>query len=80
MSMTREDAIDTAMALASANGWPWKGRVDVVLHKRNWFVKWLMGKPDLWSVTTNTEFLGNNVTVVIDNDTGNVVSSGYSPR
>ena len=74
--MTRDDAIQTARTLAEEKGWPWveplmveDGRRFIVFGRR------------FWRVTTNSRYvdIGCNVHVLIDDETGRVLSSDYTP-
>lgn len=74
--MTRDTAIQTARTLAEEKGWPWleplmveDGRRFIVFGRR------------FWRVTTNSRYvdIGCNVHVQIDDKTGRVLSSDYTP-
>lgn len=74
--MTRDAAIQTARTLAGEKGWPWveslmveDGRRFIVFGRR------------FWRVTTNSRYvdIGCNVHVQIDDETGRVLSSDYTP-
>ena len=74
--MTRDAAIQIARTLAEQNGWPWvepllveDGRRFLVCGKR------------FWRVTTNFRYadIGCNVHVQIDDETGRILSSDYTP-
>ena len=72
--MTEQEVLWLAEAHATARGWPFLLPAFVRLHK-----PWLFGRPH-WDVWTNAECRGQNVRVVIDAETGAIVSSGFAPR
>lgn len=75
--MTRDAAIQTARKLAEEKGWPWVEPL-MVEDGRRFFV---FGRP-FWRVTTNSRYvdIGCNVHVQIDDKTGRVLSSDYTPK
>lgn len=74
--MTREDAIKIARTLAGTNGWPWVEPLTVEDGRQFIF----FGRR-FWRVTTNSRYvdIGCNVHVQIDDETGQVLSSDYTP-
>jgi hypothetical protein len=73
--MTRETALELAKGEAMAREWPWEEPIDAHLTRHMvWF-----GRRE-WVVRSNMSHRGRNVTVVIDDATGKVVSSAFAPR
>ena len=75
MTISREEALDRARALADERGWPWREPVEVS-RTRSLIV---FGR-ERWLVTTHVGFRGGNVRIEIDAGSGAVVSAGYLPR
>lgn len=73
--MTRDAAIEAAGRIARAKAWPWDGPF-VATKSRRW---WLFGATR-WQVRSHADQRGRNVTVVLDDATGEVVSSTFLPR
>ena len=74
--MTRDEAIQSARTLVEKKGWPWAEPLWVEEKRR--FI--LFGRR-YWRVTTNTKYadIGCNVHVLIDDKTGQILSSEYVP-
>ncbi len=74
--MTLDTAIQTARTLAEGKGWPWVEPL-MVEDGRRFFV---FGRR-FWQVTTNSRYvdIGCNVHVQIDDKTGRVIRSDYTP-
>ena len=74
--MTRDAAIQTARTLAEEKGWPWMEPL-MVEDGRRFF---MFGRR-FWRVKTNSRYvdIGCNVHVQIDDETGRVLSSDYTP-
>ncbi len=72
--MTEQDALRLAEMRARAEGWPFEPPVKARLSK-----PWFFGRRQ-WIVQSNTDFIGSNVWVVIDDEAGDIVSAGFAPR
>jgi hypothetical protein len=72
--MTRQDALRLAQERAQAEGWRFEPPFDARLRK-----PWFFGRAR-WTVRSNADHLGRNVWVVIDDETGRIVSAGFAPR
>jgi len=74
--MTRDAAIQTARTLAGEKGWPWVEPLMVEDGRR-----FIVFGSRFWRVTTNSRYvdIGCNVHVQIDDETGRVLSSDYTP-
>jgi hypothetical protein len=73
--MTREEAIKEAETIARRRGWPWEPPI-VAKSTRRWI---LIGRR-IWTIRTNANYLGRNVNILIDADTGRVLSAKFAPR
>lgn len=73
--MTNEEAVDAAREIASQRGWPWVGRVRVQTTRGHVF----FGRRCL-EVWTNADCLGQNVRVVFDTASGEMVRANWLPR
>jgi hypothetical protein len=71
--MTEDRVIEVARDVASAQGWPWLEPVRV-RRRRRWF------RSPLWEVVSNSDALGMNVRIVVDDTTGRVLEKGFLPR
>jgi hypothetical protein len=69
--ITKDEAIKIAKELAAAAGWTWVDPVSVMLTT---------GARKKWEILTNNQSRGVNVRVVIDAETGEVLTKGYNPR
>lgn len=72
--MTEQDALRLAQERAQAEGWPFEPPVDARLRK-----PWFFGRAQ-WTVRSHADHIGSNVWVVIDDETGRIVSAGFAPR
>lgn len=70
--MTEEEVVSIARAEAERQGWPW---IEPVLVQS-------VGSSgsSQWRVMTNTRYMGGNVSIVVDDRTGRVVSKGFARR
>ena len=59
---------------ARAEGWLFRAPVKAWLRK-----PWFFGRPE-WTVLSNADCRGCNVWIVIDDESGNIVSAGFAPR
>lgn len=73
--MTREEAVIVAQEAATARGWTWRDPIRVWRRR-----KWLLFGPVRWEMWSNAEMRGCNVAIVIDDETGEVVSARFAPR
>jgi hypothetical protein len=73
--MTSDEAVDAARGIASQRSWPWVGRVRVRTTGGHVF----FGRRCL-EVWTNADCLGQNVRVVFDAATGEMVSANLLAR
>ncbi len=72
--MTEQEVLRLAEAHATAQGWPFLQPVYVHLCK-----PWFFGRPH-WDVWSNSRCFGQNVRVIVDTETGAIVSSGFAKR
>jgi len=72
--MTREEAVLVAQRAAAARGVVWIDPVSVWRRRR-----WLLFGPVRWDRRSNSEGIGCNVAIVID-ETREVVSARFAPR
>jgi hypothetical protein len=73
--MTKEEAVDAAREIASQRSWPWVGPVRVQTTSGHVF----FGRRCL-EVRTNADSRGQNVRVVFDAATGEMVSANWLAR
>ena len=73
--LTEDKAIALARQVAYGQGWPWLEPVRARLQRSGFSTG-----PSVWVVTTNDEFRGMNVRIVLDAYTGDVREKGYIPR
>src|SRR5450432_677605 len=73
--ITEFEAVELAREIAASKGWPWEEPIDTIRRRRAWF-----GRHYYWEVLSNTNCTGRNVSVAIDETTGEVLGSGFMPR
>lgn len=66
--LTKEKAVQTAKEVAAKENWPWIEPVEVCSY---------LG---VWIIYTNSEWMGMNVRIEVDKNTGKVIRAGYNPR
>ena len=74
--MTEEEVIKLAHDVALSEGWTWRG----IIKTEKKQIKKGEKTPIYWRVTSNRGERGCNVTVYIDDATGNILSKGFMPR
>jgi hypothetical protein len=72
--MTREQALLKAHQFALERGWIWRGPVRVESYHPWWVLAMR------WRVRSNDGFRGMNVSVEIDDQTGEVIKANFFPR
>ena len=72
--MTEQEVLRLAQERAHAQGWPFELPVEVWLCK-----PWFFGRAQ-WIVRSHADHIGSNVWVVIDDETGRIVSAAFAPR
>jgi hypothetical protein len=72
--VTDVEAMELARKVALEEGWPWEGPIRAMHQRRGWF------GPRCWNICSNAECRGRNVWISIDEATGSVLSSRFSPR
>lgn len=73
-TLSHEQAIQVARAVAEQEGWTW------IEPARAWKTRrWGFGRP-VWQVVSNAEAKGLNVRVRVDGRTGAVLEKAYAPR
>lgn len=73
--MTEDQAVQIARSTAEAEGWPFLEPVQVMRRK-----PWFRSSGGTWEIFSNARFLGGNVRVVIEDQTGEVRSKSFIPR
>ncbi len=73
--MTKEEAVAVAKGLAESKGWTWLEPVHCQPGARR-----LNKAVRTWEVHTNANSRGASMRVLIDDETGEVLESGYLPR
>jgi len=73
--MTEDEVIEIAKATVEQSGWTWLEPIEVTRYR-----KYILFGSFQWKVRTNSRSLGSIATVILDDDTGEVVSKGYIPR
>lgn len=73
--MTRDEIILLARAAVEKEGWPWLEPVDAKQIRRFVF----FGRRS-WRVITNHHAIGCNAWIEIDDETGEILSLGFTPR
>ena len=71
--MIESEVRKLAMAIAAEHRWPWFEPVQITKRRR-------LFRPLLWTVRTNTEKLGCNVLITINDATGMVTKAQFGPR
>jgi hypothetical protein len=72
--MEKKEAIEIAKTLTLKSGWIWREPVSAIKKRKYFFGK------AYWSITTNSECIGMNVRVLIDDSTGQIIRSSFSKR
>lgn len=72
--MEKKEAIEIAKTLALKSGWVWKEPVSAIKRRKYFFGK------AYWSITSNSQRIGMNVRVLIDDATGQIIKSSFSKR
>jgi hypothetical protein len=73
--MTESEVLEIVRRVASEQGWPYVEPV-LVRRRRPWF-RQIGGT---WEIFTNRNFIGGNVRMIVEDETGAVVSKGFIPR
>jgi hypothetical protein len=73
--MTEAEVLAVVRRVAAERGWPYAEPV-LVTRRRPWFRK----SGGTWEIFTNRGFIGGNIRMVIEDETGVVLSQGFSPR
>lgn len=78
--MTQDKAIQRAREIAIAQGWPWEEPLWVKRHKPNLLDR-LFGRPiTTWTIRSNTNFRGRNVTIILNDESGECLGKWFAPR
>ncbi len=72
--MTKQEAIARAKMVADERGWKWLEPIEARRARR-----WWIGKP-VWMVRSNSQSLGANARIVLDDTSGAVVEANWLPR
>lgn len=72
--MTNEEVLTIAKQAAISEGWSWKEPIRITKSRR-----FLFGTTR-WIVISNSDKIGANVRVEIDEATGKILSKNYAPR
>jgi len=75
MRLRRKDVLEIAKGEVDRRGWTWIEPVRVTEGRR-----WLVLGSVRWRVWTNSEGLGCNAVIEIDDATGRVLSAKWLPR
>lgn len=73
--MTQDEVLSRAQAIAEQEGWTWRKPVKA-WQQRSW---WLLGRRK-WVVMSNANYIGRNVWIYFDDETGELISKSYMPR
>ena len=73
--MKREDVLAIAKRVAESNSWPWLEPVSVNRRKR-----WLFWGPTFWIVLTNSDSIGMNVYIEIEDVSEKILRSMLRSR
>jgi len=72
--LSEEQAVARAKEVAAEEGWAWADPAQATL-RRAW-----LGKGGKWEILSNAQGMGAKVRMVIDAETGEVLSKGHVPR
>ncbi|HEY2899058.1 MAG TPA: hypothetical protein VGL59_00675 [Polyangia bacterium] len=73
--MIEAEVLEIVRRVAGEQSWPYLEPV-LIKHRR----PWLRQTGGTWEVFTNRNFIGGNIRMVIDDDTGAILSKGFMPR
>lgn len=73
--MTEDEVLEIVRRVAAEEGWPYSEPV-LVTRRR----PWLRRTGGTWEIFTNRNFMGGNIRIVVDDDTGEIVNKGFIPR
>ena len=74
-SVDQNQAIEIAKTVASDENWSWHEPVSAVRKRQG-----LFSKDYCWEISTNVESRGCNIRVVLDDESGKVLSKHFAPR
>jgi hypothetical protein len=71
--VTQSEAIAIAKLEAAKNGWAW--HEPAIALRRGWFFE-----RKKWEVVSNSDKIGCNVRVFIDDEDGSIIKAAFCPR
>jgi hypothetical protein len=75
VTMTREEALQSAHLIVEQQGWPWLEPVSVVKKR-----KYILFGPKRWRIATNVGPRGANALIEVADSTGTAVTKKFLPR
>ncbi len=80
MPITSDQAIAIAKKIATQEGWMWFEPIEIDKIPRKKLPARFPGAFDVWSIRTNIEMKGCNVSMLVDAEDGTIRVKGYGPR